>query len=146
MIGNGVGIAPMKAFCQEAGHHFLNKSSVNNYGTLAVFFGTKTKDDKLFDSDFETSQRLGVLDSYIIAFSRETDIPKLYAQDVLLKNEELVTDLLLSKNGIVYVCGSNPLRKGITAALEKIFKAAGQDDALRKLVKDGRIMFECFGG
>ena len=132
MIGNGVGIAPMRAFCQEATWNKIN-GEPNLYGELAVFFGTKTKDDKLFHSDFETSQKAGALQSYIIAFSRETEVPKVYAQDALVKNPEIIIDLIYKKKGLVYVCGSNPLRKGVIQALDTIFSEAGHGNTLQLL-------------
>ena len=145
MIGNGVGIAPMRAFCQESAWNIINNQP-NYFGSIAVFFGTKTKDDRLFNSDFETSQRVGAVNSFIFAFSRETDMPKIYAQDALLKNPEIVIDLLLKKKGLVYVCGSTPLRKGIIQALDTLFSQSGHPNALAQMTKESRIMFECFGG
>ena len=72
MIGNGVGIAPMRAFCQEAAHYVIN-GLPNPFGKIAVFFGTKTQGDRLFDAEFNTAKQLGVLNQYYISFSRETN-------------------------------------------------------------------------
>lgn len=144
MVGNGVGIAPMRAFCQESAFNILTKKP-NPFGQIAVFFGTKTKDDRLFNSDFETSQKTGALDSYLIGYSRETEIPKTYAQEVMTKNSDIIVELLMKKKGVVFVCGSNPLRKGVISALELILMDAGYEDTVKKMITEGKIMFECFG-
>lgn len=145
MVGNGVGIAPMRAFCQESAYNILYKKP-NPFGQIAVFFGTKTKDDRLFNSDFETAQKVGALDSYLIGFSREPEIPKTYVQEVMSKNADIIIELLMKKNGIVYVCGSNSLRKGVISSLELILMDAGYKNVVKPMVNEGRIMFECFGG
>lgn len=145
MVGNGVGIAPMRAFCQESGYFALTKQP-NPFGQIAVFFGTKTKDDRLFLCDFETAQKLGALEHYLVAYSRERDIPKTYVQESIKDNSHIILDLLVKKPGVVFVCGSTPLRRGVTSALDKIFADCGLKDGVGKLIKEGRIMFECFGG
>jgi len=145
MIGNGVGIAPMRAFCQESGFNILNKQD-NPYGNIALFFGTRSKLDKLFDSDFVTSQKVGALHHYHIGYSREEGMDKKYVQDILPDKKEVIVDLLKNKNGVVFVCGSLALKRGVTMALEKIFKEAGDEEYVQKMIKEGRVAFECFGG
>lgn len=145
MIGNGVGIAPMRGFCQESAFNIVKKLP-NPFGEIAVFFGTRTKNDRLLNSDFETAQKVGALDSYLIGYSRETELPKTYVQEVVAKNSEIIVDFLIKKKGIVYVCGSNSLRKGVISALDLIFIDAGLKNEVKKMIADSRIMFECFGG
>jgi sulfite reductase alpha subunit-like flavoprotein len=111
-----------------------------------VLFGTRTKADKLFDWDFETAAKVGALENYQIAFSRETQRPKQYVQELLGENEGLIVDMLKKRNGVVYVCGSNPLRKGVIEALNTIFSRYGEPQYAQKLIQESRLMFECFGG
>lgn len=111
-----------------------------------VLFGTRTKSDKLFDWDFETAAKVGALDQYHIAFSREELRPKQYVQELLGENEQLIVDMLMKRTGVVYVCGSNPLRKGVIESLNTIFARNGDPDFTQKLIQQNRLMFECFGG
>lgn len=145
MVGNGVGIAPMRAFCQESGWNSINKLQ-NPFGHIAVFFGTRSSSDKLFDADFLTSKKLGILEDYHIAYSREEGTPKQYAQTIITEHKSLIIDLLKNKAGVVMVCGSTPLKKGIVQTLEKIFKEAGDEEYVQRMIKEGRLSFECFGG
>jgi sulfite reductase alpha subunit-like flavoprotein len=145
MIGNGVGIAPMRAFCQERTFSIV-KGLESPFGETMVLFGTRTKADKLFDWDFETAAKVGALENYHIAFSRETQRPKQYVQELIGENESLILDMLMRRNGVVYVCGSNPLRKGVIEALNSIFSKHSEPLFAQKLIQDSRLMFECFGG
>lgn len=145
MIGNGVGIAPMRAFCQERAFHTV-KGAESPFGESMVLFGTRTIGDKLFDWDFLTASKVGALDHYHIAFSREQQQPKQYVQELLGENENIIVDMLMKRKGSVYVCGSNPLRKGVIESLNTIFSRNGDPQYTSKLLQENRLMFECFGG
>lgn len=82
------------------------------------------------------------------AFSRDQQA-KVYVQDILKQQAELVYELLHSKNGIVYVCGSSgKMPRAVRAALVKIFVDCGQmeestaEDYLQAMEKDGRYRQE----
>lgn len=148
MIGNGVGIAPMRAVCQEAVHFKTNldeKKEASPYGDLHVFFGTRTVSDKLFDADFTLCEKLGVLKTYTTAYSRDSARPKQYVQEKLKQHKELIQELIKNPKARILVCGSTDLKKGVTKALEEIMTEIGQDQAVFQATKQGRILFECFG-
>lgn len=146
LIGNGVGIAPMRAFCQEAAHYVINKQP-NPYGKIVVFFGTKTSNDKLFDADFQTAIKLGVLSEMHVSLSREPNVDKEYVQESMRRNAKTLQSLIENENALILCCGSTGLKKGVTDVLDKILEEGGigGKELSRKLLEEGRIMFECFG-
>lgn len=141
LIGNGVGIAPMRGICQEAGYYRVHKQQ-SPLSNLVVLFGTKSKSDRLFDADFQTAYKLGVIQHYETCYSREEGVPKKYVQDALTEHRDMIKDLLSKPTTTMLVCGSAGLRKGVIKALEDIFGEAKQ---VHDWVSGGKLLFECFG-
>jgi len=141
LVGNGVGIAPMRGICQEAGHLRVNKlpSPLSN---VLVFFGTKTKNDRLFEADFQTAFKLGAIQHFETCYSREEGQPKKYVQEALAEHRDAVLALLSKPAGSMLVCGSSGLRKGVIKALED---ALGDAKQVQDWVNSGKLLFECFG-
>ena len=63
----------------------------------------------------------------------------------MLNHGELIRAMIETNPGVIFVCGSTPLKKGVTESLSKILEEGHNKDLSRLLLEQGRIMFECFG-
>lgn len=152
MIGPGTGVAPMRAMIYErimwaranpqslAGRKPLDGS--------ILFFGCRNaKSDYYFHNEWEQLEPEGL--KVFAAFSREKDTPRTYVQDLLIREGELVFDILDKQKGKLYVCGSSGnMPKGVRAALvdvlkEKLGVEEEEGEAyVNRLEKEGRYKQE----
>lgn len=72
MIANGAGVAPMRGIIHRK-MKSITKGE-NPKGLLALFFGTKTKGDLLFEGDLSVASKMRALNDFKVAYSRETVI------------------------------------------------------------------------
>ena len=118
MVGPGTGVAPMKSLIWERaaraeeagktnGHNgsaHLNDSHTGSESVL--FFGGRNRSADFFFRD-EWERLRGEMNLEVFtAFSRDQK-QKIYVQDVIRDQAELVFKLLYKAKGIVYICGSS---------------------------------------
>ena len=73
-------------------------------GPCTLFFGSrKRNEDFLYREELQEYAKDGTITNLILAFSRE-QAHKIYVQDRILDNAELVMEAL-DKGGVIYVCG-----------------------------------------
>ncbi|CAD83679.1 sulfite reductase (NADPH) flavoprotein beta subunit [Candidatus Blochmanniella floridana] len=97
MIGAGTGIAPFRSFMQQRA---LDKALGKNW----LFFGNlKFTDDFLYQIEWKTYFKSGILNKIDTAWSRDQDY-KVYVQDKLLSNGLELWDWI-QKGAYIYVCG-----------------------------------------
>ena len=121
LIGGGTGIAPFMAFMEERAAEF---ASYSQYAKWHFFFGCRTKGEFLYKDKIEKWDKDGVITSHI-AYSRETDEPKTYVQDLLEDNAEEVVELLLCKNTHVMICGNASIANGCRKTVIKLLRSHG---------------------
>jgi sulfite reductase (NADPH) flavoprotein alpha-component len=97
MIGPGTGVAPFRAFLEE-------RRIQGAKGRSWLFFGARhRKTDFLYEQDFTTLEREGVLTKLDLAFSRD-EAQKVYVQHRMAEQERELYEWL-EAGAIVYVCG-----------------------------------------
>ncbi|MCJ1448590.1 MAG: NADPH-cytochrome P450 reductase [Stictis urceolatum] len=103
MIGPGTGVAPFRGFIQERAA--LAKKG-ENVGQSVLFYGCRKPDeDFLYKDEWEAmKENLGDKLTIHTAFSRQTS-EKIYVQQRLKEQAEIVNDLLQNGKANVYVCG-----------------------------------------
>jgi sulfite reductase alpha subunit-like flavoprotein len=114
MFGPGTGVAPFRAFWQEA--RFLA-----NQGTVVsdwhLFFGCRYEaKDYLYREEMAELKSLGI--HLHVAFSRDRK-EKTYVQD-LLKDEKLgseIWNLIKNRGGHIYVCGASAMGRSVKEAV-----------------------------
>lgn len=80
-----------------------------------------------------------VLNSLNLAFSRPKDQSgKVYVQDLIQKQTELVKRLIDTENGCVYLCGATAMG----AEVQKILKDQLGEDYFKQLQKEKRLIVE----
>ena len=160
MIGPGTGIAPIRSLIWERlqwreelskpQHAPSNGNTANQrcIGEMALFFGCRKKEvDYFYQSEWEEMQgRLPL--RVFTAFSRDQK-HKVYVQDLIKEQSELIYRLLHESRGMVYVCGSSgQMPKAVRRALTQTFLRHGdmhQEDAeayLLAMEKEGRYKQE----
>ena len=160
MIGPGTGIAPIRSLIwerlqwieelrtQPAGLSNGNTTHQHGIGEMALFFGCRQKEaDYFFEPDWEKLQDDLPLRVFT-AFSRDQK-QKIYVQDLVKEQSELIYRLLYESEGIVYVCGSSgKMPKAVRVALTEAFSLHGNmkpGDAeayLQTMEKEGRYKQE----
>lgn len=135
MIAPGTGVAPMKSLIEAtAGQQELH-----------LFYGCRFSDkDFLFRELWESLEKNNQLALYP-AISRDASTKYKYVQDRLFAEKELVADLLLRRDAIVFLCGSSgkmPTQVRIT--IVEILRSEVQDPEqyLLDLENNGRYIQE----
>eukprot|EP01006_Ploeotia_vitrea_P057942 TRINITY_DN68505_c0_g1_i1.p1 TRINITY_DN68505_c0_g1~~TRINITY_DN68505_c0_g1_i1.p1 ORF type:complete len:692 (-),score=387.30 TRINITY_DN68505_c0_g1_i1:64-1905(-) len=151
MIGPGTGVAPFRAFLQEAS--YLKRERDTQVGELTLFFGCRYSDqDWIYRDEMEQWQREGVLTNLITAFSREPDSrqpngDKTYVQHRMLEHQDLVWRVI-DNDGYFYVCGGTQMGRDVKAAMQKVIKTARKcsdeeaHDFLQAMQDNGRFIQE----
>lgn len=97
MVAPGTGLAPMKSLIETS-------AGVQD---LYLFYGCRFREkDYLFAELWEKYEQKGQLKVYS-AISRDSGSKYKYVQDKLHAERELVANLLVKQNAIVFVCGSS---------------------------------------
>jgi homodimeric pyruvate:ferredoxin (flavodoxin) oxidoreductase len=104
MVALGTGIAPMRAMVQE---REMARIRGEPTGEMALFYGARYKrNEYTYGDEFEEyhSNGKGVLTLHSNAFSRDQE-HKIYVQNRIAENPEIIYDYLWKKKGYFYLCG-----------------------------------------
>ena len=160
MIGPGTGVAPIRSLIWER-LQWLEESRTHvdglgngltteefKVGEMALFFGCRNKDADYFYQDEWEKLRDELPLQIFTAFSRDQK-HRVYVQDIIKEQSELVFRMLHEHGGIVYVCGSSgKMPKAVRMALTEAFTRSGQmhqGDAeayLQSMEQEGRYKQE----
>ncbi|CAN9506189.1 unnamed protein product [Ophioblennius macclurei] len=138
MVGPGTGVAPFIGFLQQRENERRNDTKAA-FGETWLFFGCRHKDgDYLFREELEGFVSSGTLSHLKVCFSRdaredEESQPR-YVQHNLLLHRRQVTDILLRRNGYLYVCGdAKNMAKDVNETLLEMIKTELQVDQLEAM-------------
>ena len=141
MIGPGTGVAPMRSliwerlhWADELGTRNQTNGSGNTNGTGSIgesvlFFGCRNREaDFFYESEWQELQEKMPLQVFT-AFSRDQK-QKVYVQDMIRQQSELLYRLLHESNGIVYICGSSgKMPQAVREALIEVFQTGMDREA-----------------
>ncbi len=109
MISTGTGIAPFLGMLNQ------NKAKIDTH----LYWGSKTKRSlSLYQRWIEMNLDRTQLSIFHTAYSRE-DSQKTYVQDLIQRDALLVAQTLQNK-GVIMICGSIAMQKGVTEVLQHI--------------------------
>ncbi|WP_306439850.1 flavodoxin domain-containing protein [Staphylococcus marylandisciuri] len=118
MIGAGTGIAPYRAYLQEAEHRGLKKDS------WLIFGNQYRKTDYLYQEELEHWLDKGYLTKLDLAFSRETK-DKVYVQHLILENSETIYNWIIN-GAALFVCGDkDQMATGVHDAILEVLQKEG---------------------
>ena len=160
LIGPGTGIAPIRSLIWErlqVAHRIVpdDPNAADSFATeklhigrMALFFGCRKKDEDFFYQEEWQELQTKLPLQVFTAFSRDQK-NKIYVQDLIKEQFELIYHLLFDLEGMVYVCGSSgKMPKAVRMALAEAFARCGQmhqGDAeayLQTMEKEGRYKQE----
>jgi len=145
MVGPGTGVAPFRAFVQEA--KFLTDKQECKYGPLSLYFGCRhPAKDFIYMDEFESAAKQGVV-ALVTAFSRFEE-KKVYVQNRLQEHREELWKLLHAQHASFYVCGGTAMGRDIRETIVHVAEKVGgmttkqAQDFLKKLQTEGRYIQE----
>jgi NADPH-ferrihemoprotein reductase len=125
MIGPGTGVAPLLGFCYRRRGWLLKNNAL---GEAVLFFGCRRRTEDDIAAEFTASFLSGgELSASFTAYSREQD-DKVYVQHLIAQHAAQLADMLLKRDGAVYICGdASRMAKDVERALldEVLVKAGG---------------------
>uniref|UniRef100_UPI00358E0407 nitric oxide synthase 1 n=1 Tax=Myxine glutinosa TaxID=7769 RepID=UPI00358E0407 len=151
LVGPGTGIAPFRSFWEQRLYD-VEHNDVKPCGMTLVFGCRCRRLDHLYHEETQLALRAGVFSKVLTAYSRETDIPKTYVQDLL--QTELSKELhsvLLERSGHIYVCGDVTMASEVLGVVQAILAEQGSlsvDEAaqlVKRLREEGRYHEDIFG-
>ncbi|MFL0353263.1 PepSY domain-containing protein [Xanthomarina sp. GH4-25] len=108
MVANGTGIGPFLGMLHE------NKKHIETH----LYFGLRTIESfNLYKEQVQEYVSENKLKKLQLAYSQEAD--KNYVQDMLFKDAQFIAETLQNK-GVIMVCGSLAMQKGVLSVLEHI--------------------------
>lgn len=157
MVGPGTGVAPMRSLIWERLslrriHPQANgddpSGGTRELGENVLFFGCRKRKSDFFFGDEWTELERKMRLQVFVAFSRDQN-EKVYVQDLIKQQSELVFRLLHQAQGTIYVCGSSgKMPQGVRASLIEVFRHCGDMDQktaegyLQEMEKQGRYKQE----
>ena len=143
MVGPGTGIAPFRAFMQE-------RKALGAKGKNWLFFGDQHFiTDFLYQAEWQTYQKEGLLSKIDLAFSRDQK-EKVYVQDKMLANARELFSWLES-GAYFYVCGdASRMAHDVDKALHRIVQEQGsisEEDAVayvKNMKKEKRYLRDVY--
>jgi len=151
MIGPGTGVAPFRGFVQERvalARKAIERDgpdALKDWGEIHLFYGCRDPAvDYLYSDEWEQHQKeLGGKFKIHVAFSRVKGQPKVYVQQLINEQRELIKQSLVEKKGYAYICGdAKHMAKDVEELLKDILgEAKGgtkekEGEAEFKLMKD----------
>ena len=139
-ICTGTGFAPIRGLLQKRTYF---RSRGEKMGKAFLVFGSRTKEEGLFNDEIENYITDGTLTDAFKCYSREPGHKKQYTTDVMKteKVEKVLTPIIQSDDSHVYVCGSaNMLEMSKVVMIEMTSKFH-----VSKLIDEGRLHSDVFG-
>jgi len=122
MVGAGSGLGPFLGFLQDRKVRKLRGDKMT--GNCWLVFGCRYKDkDFIYKTELEGLVEGGVLDKLSVCFSREGKGPK-YVQDYLKEEKQTLTNWLVEKKALFYVCGD---AKGMARGVQEVVEEAVEE-------------------
>ncbi|XP_051266429.1 methionine synthase reductase isoform X1 [Dicentrarchus labrax] len=159
MVGPGTGVAPFIGFLQQREKE-RQENPEATFGETWLFFGCRHRNqDYLFREELEDFESSGTLSHLKVCFSRDdqeeeeeeeaeaaTTISAArckYVQHNLLLHSQQITDILLKRNGCIFVCGdAKNMAKDVNDTLMDMIKTELQVDQLEAMKTLARLREE----
>lgn len=121
MAGLGTGMAPFRAFIEERA---VLKKEERKIGPMILYFGARHRAmEYLYEEELEAYHQEGIVTYLRLAFSRDQK-EKIYIQNKITEDAEIIHEYLLQKNGHFYLCGPTwpvtDVRDAIVSSFTKI--------------------------
>jgi len=148
MSGLGTGMAPFRAFVQQRKYQ---KEMGIDVGPVVLYFGARHRHEEwLYGDEWEAYEAEGLVTRLGLAFSRDQK-EKIYIQDRIGEDKEMLKELLGEQEGYFYLCGPTwpvpAINKAIASALNPEAAAKGQIDyenTIEVMKSKGSLLYEVY--
>eukprot|EP00842_Homolaphlyctis_polyrhiza_P001874 jgi/Hompol1/2688/HPOL_006124-RA len=145
MSGLGTGMAPFRAFIEE---RWYWKQRGETVGPMVLYFGSRHRAmEYLYGEELEAYHADGLLTHLRLAFSRDQK-EKVYIQDKMREDKDLLHDLMISMPGAFFLCGPTWPVPSVTEALvdsfSKSIEPAKAAEFLEELKEHERFVLEVY--
>jgi benzoyl-CoA oxygenase/reductase BoxA protein len=139
MICTGTGSAPMRAMTERR-----RRLAHPEAGQLVLFFGARTPQELPYFGPL-TSLPASFIQTYL-AFSRVSDTPRRYVQDLMREKRAVLAELIRSSKLHIYVCGLKGMEDGVLNVLRAVTEEIGLnwESVWTKLKTEGRLHLETY--
>ncbi|MGJ5641668.1 PepSY domain-containing protein [Formosa sp. S-31] len=132
MIANGTGIAPFLGMIDQ---------NTNGKNMQLYWGGRQERSFNIYKPIIEHALKNKKLNRLEIAYSKEAHF-KVYVQDLLQRDASQVAEVLSGK-GIIMICGSIAMQKGVLLVLEEICNTQ-LDKSLSYYKNRGQLKLDCY--
>jgi benzoyl-CoA 2,3-dioxygenase component A len=142
MICTGTGSAPMRAMTEW--RRRLRAAGNFEPGKLLLFFGARTPEELPYFGPLQNLPKDFI--DINLAFSRISNQPKRYVQDLMRERAADLAPLLADPDAYFYVCGLKAMEEGVMLALRDIAQQGGLDwvEIGASLQRQGRLHLETY--
>lgn len=148
LTGLGTGIAPIMSIMED---RVVAHNEGVKTGPMALFFGTRNSHAEYTYGEYmESLVDRGILTHLKTAFSRD-QAKKVYVQDRVRENPEIIYDYLVKQNGMFYYCGTGGaaperVKDAVTDALTEASGSprSEMEDYVTQMQIDGRWNVEAW--
>ncbi|MBI2316715.1 MAG: benzoyl-CoA 2,3-epoxidase subunit BoxA [Betaproteobacteria bacterium] len=140
MICTGTGSAPMRAMTERR----RRRAALGEGGRLMLFFGARAPAELPYFGPLMKLPKDFI--DINLAFSRASDRPKRYVQDLIRDRGEDVANMLRDPESYIYVCGLKGMETGVNEAFAAVCGAHGMtwDAVLDGLKREARFHVETY--
>ncbi|UZR99642.1 PepSY domain-containing protein [Chondrinema litorale] len=132
LISTGTGIAPFLGMLEH------NDKKIETH----LYWGARNQASyKLYSNYIESSLNKKHLNRFVPAYSRVGDT-KIYVQDLILKDRYIIAQTL-KERGVIMLCGSIAMQKGVSENLDKICKTINKKP-LSYYQNKNQIRMDCY--
>jgi len=125
LTGLGTGIAPIMSIMED---RVVAHNDGEKTGPMALFFGTRNSHaEYTYGNYLEELNQRGILTELKVAFSRD-QAEKVYVQDRIRQNPDIIYDYLVKQDGMFYYCGTGGAapERVKDAIIDALAQASGQ--------------------
>ena len=139
-ICTGTGFAPIRGLLQKRSYI---RSRGEKMGNAYLIFGSRSKEEGLFDDEIDTFITEGTLTTAFKCYSREPGQKKQYTSDLMKteKVEQVLAPIIENEDSHVYVCGSAHLLETSKQVMIEMTSKCH----VSKLIDEGRLHSDVFG-
>lgn len=138
MIGAGSGVAPFRGFVQERVQR--QKQGIPQGRMILVFGCRSPQEDFLYAEEWEKHAGSGIFQIHC-AFSRHGP-RKVYVQDKLWSERDMVHKLITDRKASIYICGSLNMAEGVKKTINEIVTGSSLNNGYVEQMKKERRLQE----